>query len=116
MQSEVLSKPKKPDWRLLKFLRLHLCVGVAAGWTFVGLLFWFDVGGIGSLIASSGVAVLATVMLLIVFAITWGSLSMGTAIFLMPKKKDDDGPPRGRKTPVLAAKLAPAVLPARRRS
>ena len=88
------------DWRLLKFLSIHLGVGVASGWIFVGLLIWFDVGGIGSLIATSGVSVLATAMLLIVVAITWGSLSMGTAIFLMPKESDEDRPPRGRKMPI----------------
>ena len=87
------------DWRLTRFLGLHLALGATAGWAFVAALLWHDVGGLGALVRSSGEPVLVVGMLLAVMTITWGALAMGTAVFLLPKD-DDDEPRGGKKEPV----------------
>ena len=77
------------DWRLTRFLLSHLALGAVSGWIFVGALFYFNVGGLGDLIADPVSGPLAAVMLLIVVTITWGSAAMGTAVFLLPRDEEE---------------------------
>ncbi len=97
------------DWRLTRFLLAHLALGAVSGWIFVGALFYFNVGGLGDLIADPVSGPLAAIMLLIVVTITWGSAAMGTAVFLLPREERDDND-RGRRmmTPALTPVYAKA--------
>ncbi|MFM9844577.1 MAG: hypothetical protein ACKVOI_16570 [Dongiaceae bacterium] len=90
---------------LVKFLAAHLAVGIGAGWIVLGLLLWIDVAGLRSLIVNSGDSVIALVMLAIFFALTFGSLAMGTGIMGLSRSppaedKPRDEPPRGKLQPV----------------
>lgn len=80
--------PKRASrYPLLSFLFRSMCEGIAVGWTLLLLIIWSDIGGVGSLIHASPLGDLATVMLAAVFAITFGSVGMGVAVF-MPREGD----------------------------
>ncbi|BCX17423.1 MAG: hypothetical protein KatS3mg117_1105 [Geminicoccaceae bacterium] len=74
------------DTRLLRFLARHALVGILVGWTFLGALLWFDVGRLGELLLASEQPVLTLLLAMAGFAVTFGSLAMGTAIFLLPRE------------------------------
>lgn len=108
---------KGVDWRLTRFLLTHLALGAVSGWIFVAALFYFNVGGLGDLLADPVSGLLAAIMLVIVVTITWGSAAMGTAIFLIPRDEEDEDENNGRGKRATARapafQLQPA--PARRR-
>lgn len=62
------------------FLVWHCLAGVVAGWTVVGGLLWSDVAGVGRLVMTSDLFPVPLVMLLGAFAITFGSVAIGSAI------------------------------------
>lgn len=74
------------DTRLLRFLARHALVGILVGWTFLGALLWFDVGRLAELWLASEHRLLPLLLAMAGFAVTFGSLAMGTAIFLLPRE------------------------------
>jgi hypothetical protein len=100
---------------LVKFLAVHLAVGIGAGWTVLGLMFWIDVGGMRSLIVNSGDAVVAVAMLAIFFALTFGSLAMGTGIMGLGRGPSAEDNPR-REPPRGGLQRAAVVAKSRRKS
>lgn len=86
--SALLPNPNRPP-----FLSLlpHLAVGVAVGWSVLGALVWLDIGGLGTLVATSRSRGVVIFMLMAVFAITWGSAAMGAAIMSDTDKDPPDG-------------------------
>ncbi|MFO1067820.1 MAG: hypothetical protein U1E14_04770 [Geminicoccaceae bacterium] len=74
------------DRRLLGFLARHAAMGVAVGWLILYGLIRMDVGRIGELLAGSEDALLWLVLAGAGFAVTFGSLAMATAIFLLPRE------------------------------
>lgn len=81
---------------LLSFLLGHLLVGVLAGWMVLGLLLWFDVAGLWSLIAESDSAGLVLALLAFGFAVTFGSLAMGTGVMGLTTPRPPRAPPARR--------------------
>ena len=75
-----------PDHRLLHFLARHCLIGVVAGWLFLGALLWLDVAQLGELLFGAEHWVLTLLLAAGGFGVTFGSLAMGTAIFLLPKE------------------------------
>lgn len=71
---------------LIAFLARHCLIGAAAGWTLLAGLIVLDVGRIGELLVASEHWLLTLIMAAAGFAVTFGSLDMGTAIFLLPKR------------------------------
>lgn len=67
---------------MLTFLFGHLVVGIVIGWTLLAGLLLLDIHGLGSLVVSSDSPVLVIGLMMFLFAITFGSLSMGTAVML----------------------------------
>jgi hypothetical protein len=67
-----------------------MLVGIAVGWAILGALLWFDIGGLWRLIGGSAQIGLVMTMLLIAFAVTFGSVAMGSAI--MALEEDRKGP------------------------
>lgn len=65
---------------LLVFLAKHMIVGLIAGELILGALLFLDVGGLRSLIWSSSDRGLALFMLILFFALTFGSLGMGAGV------------------------------------
>ncbi len=92
---------------LLSFLLGHLLVGILAGWSLLGLLLWFDVAGLKTLIQHSRESWLVVALLLFGFAITFGSLAMGTGVMGLKHRKEQDPEDGGH--------LAPAPARTRRR-
>lgn len=78
----------KPN-SLLRFLFTSMCDGIAVGWSLLLMILWTDIGNVGSMVDASSVGGMAVVMLAVVFAITFGSVGMGVAIFM----QRGDGPP-----------------------
>ena len=76
--------PELPEH--IRFLARHCLVGIATGWALLGALLWFDVARLGELLLQSEDRVLTLVLAAAGFAVTFGSLAMGTAIFLIPKR------------------------------
>ncbi|HVI37285.1 MAG TPA: hypothetical protein VM684_13725 [Gaiellales bacterium] len=70
---------------LIVFLARNCLVGVAIGWVLLASLFYFDVARLGELLAGSENWFLTLVLAGAGFGVTFGSLAMGTAIFLLPK-------------------------------
>lgn len=101
---------------LLRFLGGHLLVGVIVGWGALGAFIWLDIGRLGSLVLDSPDWPLVLAMLLVVFAITFGSLAMGTGVMGLGRKAKDaagDKPPGG--TPALDGMPRPAYAKAEAR-
>jgi hypothetical protein len=71
---------------LIAFLARHCLLGIAAGWLLLGGLILLDVGRIGELLFASEHWLLTLIMAAAGFAVTFGGLAMGTAIFLLPKR------------------------------
>lgn len=78
--------PRRGDTRLLRFLARHALVGVLVGWSLLGALLWLDVGRLGELWLASEHPVATLLLAMAGFAVTFGSLAMGTAIFLLPRE------------------------------
>ena len=86
---------------LLSFLLGHLLVGILAGWSLLGLLPWFDVAGLKTLIQHSRESWLVVALLLFGFAVTFGSLAMGTGVMGLKQRQEKD-PDGGRLEPAPA--------------
>ncbi len=81
---------------LLAFLLRHCLVGIAAGWLLLAGLLASDAMGLRSLIFASDFWLEAMVLLLVFFAITFGSLAMGTGVMLLPGEETKPPGPTGR--------------------
>ncbi len=79
------ARANRQDLRLLRFLGINMAIGTGAGWAFLAALLWFDIGGLGTLVLAASDKYLAIAMMMIAIMITWGSLAMGTALFIIPK-------------------------------
>lgn len=71
--------------RLIAFLARHCLLGISAGWSLLGGLILLDVGRLGELLFASEHWLLTLILAAAGFAVTFGGLAMGTAIFLLPK-------------------------------
>ena len=82
---------------LLRFLIGHCLIGAGIGLGGAIAIVWFDVAGIGRLVAGSAQqGWIAIALLCFGFMITFGSLAMGSAIFMLgatadERDDDDDG-------------------------
>lgn len=70
--------------RLLRFLGLHLALGLAIGVAFSSLVIMSNVSGIKTLIAESSSPYLAVALLYAMNALTFGSLAMGIGVMTLP--------------------------------
>ncbi|MCS6778151.1 MAG: hypothetical protein NZ555_00420 [Geminicoccaceae bacterium] len=74
------------DMRLVLFLAKNAAIGVIVGWMLLAALLWFDVARLGELLLASEHGLLTLLLAMAGFAVTFGSLAMGTAIFLLPRE------------------------------
>ncbi|MBL8700424.1 MAG: hypothetical protein JNK67_18755 [Alphaproteobacteria bacterium] len=99
----------------LRFLLGHCLVGAGIGLAGAIAIVWFDVAGIGSLVAGgAGAGWIAVGLLCFGFVVTFGSLAMGSAIFMLagtPDRDDEDG---GHERPE-RRQMVRALAPIRRR-
>jgi Na+/phosphate symporter len=73
------------DRRLLSYLAKNCLMGIAAGWLLLAALIRANVAQLGDLLFGNGLELTGLVLLAAGFAVTFGSLAMGTAIFLLPR-------------------------------
>jgi hypothetical protein len=59
---------------------------MATGWFLLGALIWLDIARLGELLLRSEDWLLTLTLAAVGFGVTFGSLAMGTAIFLLPKR------------------------------
>lgn len=72
--------------RFLLFLARNAAAGIAVGWLLLAAILWFDVAGIGTLLWTTDAPLLTVLLAAGGFGVTFGSLAMGTAIFLLPRE------------------------------
>lgn len=94
--------------RLLRFLGLHMALGIAIGVAFAAMVVLSNVSGIKDLIAASEEPYLVLTLLLVMNALTFASLAMGIAVMTLPfedccdmrdphrKEENDQAPGRTR--------------------
>ena len=73
------------DRRLLVYLAKNCVMGIAAGWLLLAVLVRSNVAQLGDLLFGNGLEFAALILLGAGFGVTFGSLAMGTAIFLLPR-------------------------------
>ncbi len=78
----------RQDTRLIRFLLNHALTGVVVAAMVVYGIVRLDLFGIGSLVAATAQGPLALLLLFFGLAVTFASLAMGTAIFLLPRDED----------------------------
>ncbi len=91
-----------PD--LFKLLARNLVMGTIAGWMTLALLIATNFAGLYDVVFASATPVLPLAILAFGFFITFGSLSMGAAVMMLPYGKGD-GKDRGGKEPTFLARL-----------
>ncbi|MDX2159099.1 MAG: hypothetical protein SFW09_21550 [Hyphomicrobiaceae bacterium] len=72
--------------RVVSFLAINAVAGAIAGVLAAAGILVTDAGGLMSLAAQSGSTVTASSMLIGGFALTFGSLAMGSAVMLLPRQ------------------------------
>ncbi len=76
--------PQKHDPnRLARYVGMAALEGVMAGWACLLALLWLDVGGFGTLVHSSEDAVMALVILLMSFGVTFGFVGIAWKVMVM---------------------------------
>ncbi|NNM01623.1 MAG: hypothetical protein HKO62_12795 [Gammaproteobacteria bacterium] len=78
----VAAMSSRAELGLLSFLLGHLLVGIVIGWTLLAGLLLLDIHGLGSLVLTSDAPVFVIGLMMFLFALTFGSLAMGTAVML----------------------------------
>lgn len=97
---------------LVKFLIRHAAIGFALAGTFVGILVWFDIGNIGTILAQSGIRVFATALLVMMVGLTFSSVQMGYAVMTKPDLLGGGSGGKGSRVPVAPATLQPVPVKA----
>lgn len=97
---------------LVKFLIRHAAIGFALAGIFVGILVWFDIGNIGTILAQSGIRVFATALLVMMVGLTFSSVQMGYAVMTKPDLLSGGSGGKGSRAPVALATLQPAPVKA----
>lgn len=69
---------------LVRFMLRHAATGIAVGWALMLTAIWADLGGLGRLLAGSPDGGLATALLAILFAITFGAVGIGVGVMSLP--------------------------------
>lgn len=90
-----MTKAQQEAKLLNKLLLTSACKGTCCGWIFLAVLLIANVGGMGDVILKSSSVFLAVPLLMVGFAITFGSAGMGHAVMSIPAKdpvtsKEDD--------------------------
>ncbi len=96
--------------KLIKLLLTGLIQGAVLGWSVLAVLLTFNILGIKDMVFGSSDQWLALFLLAFFFLITFGSLTMGLAVMLIPYDDDDDAPRGGHKMPIAQTALVAKAL------
>jgi hypothetical protein len=75
--------------KLLKLLAINLAIGVTIGLSFLAILVYTDMAGLGTLIWESANPALALFLLGAGMCITFGGAAMGAAVMMLPYEDDE---------------------------
>ncbi|MCF2870030.1 hypothetical protein L0664_03025 [Octadecabacter sp. G9-8] len=100
-----MSHQKMPD--LIKLYIKSCAIGFVLAAVFVGLVLWFDVAGLGHLIAGSDIGVMAVIVFWVLNGIVFAGVQFAIAVMGMAEDDDDDDPRGGRMMPVFLAEPIP---------
>ncbi len=73
----------------LLFLLKHMLAGILGSWVLGGLLLYFNISNLWTMISSTNDGWLVVVMLFTGLSITFGSIGMGWGIFSLAQERDD---------------------------
>lgn len=99
---------------LMRLYLLHCAVGFLLSAIFVGLILWFDVGHLASLIAGSDVGLLAVFLLWFFHGTVFGSVQFAVMVMLKTERDSDDDH-HGKAAPMGNPVRVPVTVQARRR-
>jgi len=71
----------------LKQVLLHCAAGIAAGWTLVAIFLAYDFAGLGTMVFASELWLSAVCMLLVVFAVTFGSVGFAHGVWVVSREE-----------------------------
>lgn len=74
--------------KLIRFLAQHALLGAMAGMVVTYAVLKLDLFLIGTLVERSDSGLIAVLLMFVGMAVTFSSVAMGTAIFLLPRDKD----------------------------
>lgn len=74
--------PRTKQYEGVRFLLHHLVGGILGAVVFMGLIIAFDLAGLRGLFLESEYGLLAALLLLFGFVVTFGSAAMGVAVML----------------------------------
>lgn len=80
--------PEHDPYRLVKYVAVSAGDGIAAGWTCLLAMLWLDIGGLGTLVHGSEDGMVALVILLMSFGVTFGFVGIAWRVMVMlPNEK-----------------------------
>lgn len=85
--------------RIHKLLITSCLKGIAIGWAILAIMLWLDFGKLRTVVFSSSSGVLATFLLMVGFAITFGNAAMGHAVMTKIKSSQPSPAPDTPDTP-----------------
>ena len=74
---------RNDPWWLVKYVMLAAAEGIAAGWTFLLILLYADIGGLGALVHGSAHGPTALVILLVSFGITFSFVGIAWRVMVL---------------------------------
>jgi len=81
-------KPDYDPYRLMRYVAISAADGIAAGWTCVLLLLWFDVAGLGTLVHNDRDPLAWLFILLMSFGVSFGFLGIAWRVMvLLPEEE-----------------------------
>jgi len=95
--------------RLVRLYIKQCAIGLLLSISFVGLLFYFDVMRLWTLVSGSDVGVLATLMLVLFNAVVFSGVQFGMTIMRMASKTEDTSVPPQR--PKVEPRTRPTDVP-----
>ncbi len=77
-----MAKQQGDPYRLMRYVALSAADGIAAGWTCVLLLLWFDIGGLGTLVYGAEDGIVPLLVLLMSFGVTFGFVGIAWRVMV----------------------------------
>ena len=74
---------RRDPWWLFKYVLVSAGDGIAAGWTFLLILLWTDIGGLGDLVHRSDDGPMALLILLVSFGVTFSYVGIGWRVMVL---------------------------------
>ena len=75
--------------KLIRFVVLNSAIGIVIGWCIAAALFWFDIGGMGTLFAHTDQKAPLLLLIAVMFGSTFGFGYVATAVWMLPTDKDE---------------------------